>query len=246
MESLGEKSKSTKGFFKYLFNFDENTKGELLNIIQYSFLALIPVLLINKSLQRFMPDVDEEKGSLEITAEILVQIMVIFIGLFYINRIIMFIPTFSGMDYPEVSIIFIIASTLIMILSSQSRLGEKCNILVERITEIWNGKMGNTKESQKKSSSKKNNQSSANTSQQQQPASQKILPSHNQNSYSDGTSINNLPNGNNPNSSPDFNKFYSQENTPLVNASSPTEGYENGGIMAANEVLGGGGSFSSW
>ena len=44
----------------------------------------------------------------------------------------------------------------------------------------------------------------------------------------------------------DFNKFYLQENTPLVNASSPTEGYENGGIMAANEVLGGSGGFSSW
>ena len=244
MESLGEKSKSTKGFFKYLFNFDEDVKGELLNIIQYSFLAIIPVLLINKGLQRFMPDIDEEKGSLEITAEILVQIVVIFIGLFYVNRIIMFIPTFSGMDYPEISIIFIIASTLIMILSSQSRLGEKCNILIERISELWNG--NNTKENQKKSSSKKNNQSSTNTSPQQQPASQKILPSHSSNSYSDGTSINNLPNGNNPNSSPDFNKFYLQENTPLVNASSPTEGYENGGIMAANEVLGGSGGFSSW
>jgi len=244
MESLGEKSKSTKGFFKYLFNFDEDVKGELLNIIQYSILAIIPVLLINKGLQRFMPDIDEEKGSLEITAEILVQIVVIFIGLFYVNRIIMFIPTFSGMDYPEISIIFIIASTLIMILSSQSRLGEKCNILIERITELWNG--NNTKENQKKSSSKKNNQSSTNTSPQQQPASLKILPSNNPNSYSDGTSINNLPNGNNPNSSPDFNKFYLQDNTPLVNASSPTEGYENGGIMAANEVLGGGGGFSSW
>ena len=245
MESLGEKSKSTKGFFKYLFNFDEDVKGELLNIIQYSFLAIIPVLLINKGLQRFMPDVDEEKGSLEITAEILVQIVVIFIGLFYVNRIIMFIPTFSGMDYPEISIIFIIASTLIMILSSQSRLGEKCNILIERISELWNG--NNTKENQKKTSSKKNNQSSSNTSPQQQPASQKILPSHNPNSYSDGTSINNLPNvDNNPNSPPDFNKFYLQDNTPLVNAAMPTEGYENGGIMAANEVLGGSGGFSSW
>ena len=157
----------------------------------------------------------------------------------------MFIPTFSGMDYPEISIIFIIASTLIMILSSQSRLGEKCNILIERISELWNG--NNTKENQKKTSSKKNNQSSTNTSPQQQPASQKILPSHNPNSYSDGTSINNLPNvDNNPNSPPDFNKFYLQDNTPLVNAAMPTEGYENGGIMAANEVLGGSGGFSSW
>jgi len=249
MESLGEKSKSTKGFFKYLLNFDEDTKGDLLNIIQYSFLALIPVLLINKGLQRFMPDVDEEKGSLEITAEILVQVMVIFVGLYYVNRIVRYIPTFSGMDYPETSIIFIILSTFIMILSSSTRLGEKCNILIDRITELWNGKIGgggNTKENQKKSTSKKNSQPTTTS----QPVSQKILPSTNQNSYSDGTSIQNLPNSDNytsPNGSPDFNKFYLQDNTQLANASSPSEGFENGGgIMAANEVLGGSSGFSSW
>lgn len=249
MESLGEKSKSTKGFFKYLLNFDEETKSDLLNITQYSFLAIIPILLINKGLQRYMPDVDEEKGSLEIIAEILVQLIVIFIGLFYVNRIITYIPTFSGKDYPDMSIICIILSTLIVILSSQTRIGEKCNILIDRITEVWNGKMGNTKENQKKTTSKKNIQYST-------PApsvtSQKILPpTTNQNNYSDGTSIQNLPNSDNysnPNSSPDFNKFYQQDNTPLVNASSPSsEGFENGGdIMAANEALGGSSSFSSW
>lgn len=250
MESLGEKSKSTKGFFKYLFNFDEDTKSNLLNITQYSFLAIIPILLINKGLQRYMPDVDEEKGSLEIIAEILVQLIVMFVGLFYVNRIITYIPTFSGMDYPDLSIVYIISSTLIVVLSSQTRIGEKCNIIIDRMTEVWNGKMGNTKENHKKSTSKKNIQYST-------PApsvtSQKILPStNNQNNYSDGTSIQNLPNSDNysnPNSSPDFNKFYQQDNTPLVNASSPSpsEGFENGGgIMAANEALGGSTSFSSW
>jgi hypothetical protein len=250
MESLGEKSKSTKGFFKYLFNFDEDTKSDLLNIIQYSFLAIIPILLINKGLQRYMPDVDEEKGSLEIIAEILVQLIVMFVGLFYVNRIIKYIPTFSGMDYPDLSIVCIIASTLIVILSSQTRIGEKCNIIIDRMTEVWNGKMGNTKENQKKTTSKKTSQS---TTSVPPVMSQKILPpTTNQNNYSDGTSIQNLPssdNYSNPNSPPDFNKFYQQDNTPLVNASSPSpsEGFENGGgIMAANEALGGGGSFSSW
>lgn len=248
MESLGEKSKSTKGFFKYLLNFDEDTKSDLLNITQYSFLAIIPILLINKGLQRYMPDVDEEKGSLEIIAEILVQLIVIFVGLFYVNRIIRYIPTFSGMDYPDMSIVFIIASTLIVILSSQSRIGEKCNILIDRITELWNGKMGNTKENQKKTTSKKTSQA---TTSAPQVSSQKILPpTTNQNNYSDGTSIQNLPNSDsysNPNSSPDFNKFYQQDNTQMINASSPSEGFENGvGIMAANEALGGSSSFSSW
>jgi hypothetical protein len=41
MESLDELSKinpGKPGFFKHVFNFDEESKGEMLNIIQYSIL----------------------------------------------------------------------------------------------------------------------------------------------------------------------------------------------------------------
>ena len=53
------------GFFKHVFNFDEDSKAEMLNIVQYSVLALIPVVMFNKSMQRFIPEADEEKGSIE-------------------------------------------------------------------------------------------------------------------------------------------------------------------------------------
>ena len=43
-------------------------------------------------------------------------------------------------------------------------------------------------------------------------------------------------------SSPNFNKMYQNDPTPLVNANSPVENYDNN-IMAANEALGG--SFGS-
>ena len=55
MESLEETSKnisSRMGFFKHVFNFDDDSKGELLNLVQYSTIALIPVVILNKVMQK--------------------------------------------------------------------------------------------------------------------------------------------------------------------------------------------------
>ena len=94
MESLDELSKTSSGkpgFFKHVFNFDEESKAEMLNIIQYAILALIPVIIINKLMQRFVPEADDEKGSIEITAEILAQVIVMFLVILIIHRIITYL-----------------------------------------------------------------------------------------------------------------------------------------------------------
>ena len=41
-------SNGKPGFFKHVFNFDEQSKAEMLNIVQYAVLALIPVVILNK------------------------------------------------------------------------------------------------------------------------------------------------------------------------------------------------------
>jgi hypothetical protein len=251
MESLGEASKTTKGFFKHVFNFDEDSKGEMLNIVQYSILALIPIIILNKSMQKYVPEADEQKGSLEIVAEVMIQIIVMFIGILFIHRIIIYVPTYSGVEYPDFSVIFIILAVLLIVLSLQTKLGEKVSIVCDRVVELWDGKMNNNSNS-KNSKNKKSSGNNNNNVKVSQPISQSILPpsmptQQSQNSYSDGTSINQLPNySTSPQGSPNFNNMYQQDSTPLVNAASPGEGFENGGgIMAANEALGGSG-FSSW
>ena len=72
---------SNTGFFKYLFNFDDTTKSELLNIMQFSTLSLIPIVILNKAMQKYVPEADDQKGSLEILAEIIIQTFVLFIGI---------------------------------------------------------------------------------------------------------------------------------------------------------------------
>ena len=174
---------SKKNFLKHVFNFDDDSKSDMLNIIQYSLIAIIPVIALNKSLQKYVPEADEQKGNLEILAEVVLQIIVMFIGLLTVHRIITFVPTYSGVDYPEFSIIFIILAVLMITLSLQTKLGEKVSILTERLTELWEGTSDNKKK-------KGNVKVSQPISQNGQPTNQSAM---NQSMYNDGTSINSLP-----------------------------------------------------
>jgi hypothetical protein len=224
-------------FFKHVFNFDDSSKAEILNIIQYALLAIIPIIILNKSMSKYVPEADEQKGSLEISAELIIQVIIIFIGLLIIHRIITFIPTFSKTEYPDFSIIYIILAILMITMSLQTKIGEKVNILVERITELWEGKT-NTK--------KKTGKNNVKVS---QPISGQNIssPISNPNSqiYTDGTAISSLPITQSQ-QLPNYNNMYQQDNTPLVGAATPGQQTETFmGPMAANEAFGS--SFgSSW
>ena len=228
MDSLEDKS-SKEGFFKYVFEFNSNTKNQLLNITQYSLLSIIPIVLINTFMQYYVPEVDDTKSSLEIIIEVLFQIVFIILSLFYINRILFYIPTVSKEHYQDLNFTSLILSIFVVILSLQTKLGDKINILIKRFLELFN-----IEKSTKKKNEVKENK---NSSQETQAMALQSDP------YS--TNITSLPVANQTNqtmSSPNFNKMYQNDPTPLVNANSPVENYDNN-IMAANEALGG--SFGS-
>jgi hypothetical protein len=231
---------SKKNFFKHVFNFDDDSKSDMLNIIQYSLIAIIPVIILNKSMQKYVPEADEQKGNLEILAEILLQVIVMFIGLLTVHRMVTFVPTYSGMEYPEFSIIFIILAVLMITLSLQTKLGEKVSILTERLTELWEGKTDNKKK-------KGNVKVSQPISQNGQPTNQSAM---NQAMYNDGTSINSLPTTDMSTSAqpmPNYNAMHRQDTTPMVGAASPGDQSEGFNLpVAASDVLGGFGGFSSW
>jgi hypothetical protein len=239
-----DSSDDSKSFFKHVFNFDDDSKSEILNILQYSIIAIIPVVILNKTMQKYVPESDDKKSSLEITAEVVIQIIVMFIGLLLIHRIITYIPTYSGAAYPEFHIVYIILAILMITMSLQTKLGEKVSILVDRISELWNGKQDNKKKNGKNGNVKVS-----------QPISGQVTGQP-MSGYTDGTAISSLPTydttqGNQntmaPQQLPNYDAMYRQDNTPLVGAASPG-GVESMGViepMAANAVLGGG-AFGSW
>jgi hypothetical protein len=247
---------SKKGFFKHVFNFDNDSKSDILNIIQYTLIAIIPVIVLNKLMQKYVPEADEKKGGIEILAEVLVQIIVMFLGLLLIHRIITYVPTYSGMEYPEFSIIFIILAILMITLSLQTKLGEKVSILVDRLTELWEGKTNPNKKGKKgnvKVSQPIAGQNMSITSSMPMNSNQSAM---NQALYGGSTSINQLPNdmsGSNSSQNysqssqqlPNYNNMYQQDNTPLIGAATPGMAEAFSEPMAANSVLGGG-AFGSW
>jgi len=240
-----DSSDDSKSFFKHVFNFDDDSKSDILNIIQYALIAIIPIVLLNKSMGKYVPESDDKKGSLEISAEIVIQIIVTFIGLLIIHRIITFIPPYSGIKYPDFHIVYIILAILMITMSLQTKLGEKVSILADRVMELWDGTSSDKKKKGGKNGTVKVSQPISGQQMMPPPAS----------TYTDGTAISALPTNDVTYGSqntvqaqqlPNYDSMYRQDTTPLVGAATPgmSEGF--GEPMAANSVLGGGAFGSAW
>ena len=218
-----------ENFFEYIFNFDEENKCKIMNIIQYFALGLIPVVVLLKLIKNYFPEEDESKGSLEILIEVLAQLVVIFIGVWFIDRLVRYLPTLSKMNYHGFNEVNFIIPILIILVTMQTKLGAKINILSDRVVDLWNGNQNN-----------ENVNSGANKVKISQPLAGRHHPSQAdhldnsqgplnglQNVDKSVTMINNLPNQ---------NQMGSQSNNYQ-----PDLSFMDNEPMAANGALGGGG-----
>lgn len=133
------KSINQNTFINHVFSTTDEGKAEILNVIQYSLSAILPVVFLNKTIQKFVPEADIDKSSLELLAEIFIQIVVMFIGIVLIHRVITYFPTYSGYKYEAFNLTTVVLAFLVIVLSLQTKLGIKVNILVDRALELWNG-----------------------------------------------------------------------------------------------------------
>ena len=129
-------------FINHVFDIGDESKKDLLNVVQFSVLAIIPLIALNKSIHAIIPEASGMKGSLELGLEVLGQTTMMLVGLILIQRIITFIPTYSGDEYKTSNLITVILPFLMIILSLQTKMGEKCNILYKRAVDTWNGNRG--------------------------------------------------------------------------------------------------------
>ena len=140
MEALQEAQDLTKStFVHHVFSTTEEGKAEILNVVQYALMAVIPVVILNKIIQRFIPEADLEKSSLELLTEMALQITIMFCGIIVIHRLITYVPTYSGFKYETFTLTNAVLSFMVIILSIQSKLGIKANIVYDRALELWNG-----------------------------------------------------------------------------------------------------------
>lgn len=145
-------SSSKRTFFNHVFSTSEEGKAEILNVIQYSLMGVVPIVILNKLVQRFIPDAENEKSSIEILAEIVFQLIVMFIGVVLIHRMITYVPTYSDFKYESLSLTNVILIFMVLLLSIQTKIGIKVNILFDRIMDLWNGSSSSSYKPEKKKS----------------------------------------------------------------------------------------------
>lgn len=122
----------SKSFFNYMFSLNSNEKNDLLNMIQYSVLVIIPIIIILKLMKKYIPNENDKKASIEILVELILQLIVIFASFWFINKLISFIPTYSTTPYPHFNIIQLIIPIVFVLFSMNSTISEKANILLNR------------------------------------------------------------------------------------------------------------------
>lgn len=225
------------GFINTVFAFDDDTKSEMLNMIQYVVLALIPSIIILKLIKNVAPEEDETKGSLEILAEILIQLSFMVLSIYFTHKAIKYVPAYSGVNYisggdPTIYLL----PFVILLLAMQTKIGAKTNILYERVVDLWQGKNEEaftTTQSGKKNKIKVSQPLAGqfNPSQADSLDTSHLLPSN--------AGMTQIPN--NMSSPPvrnDFNSMYQDQNNM---SSNDTHGQLE--PFAANAM---GGGFSSW
>jgi len=153
------------------------------------------------------------------------QSLLMFLGILFVHRMVEYIPTYSGVAYPEFKVVYVILAILMIVLSLQTKLGEKVNILSLRITDAWNGT--NSFDSKKKpvgkegATGKINNQSISQGGQMPPNPQQVLSPNQQamQQSLEGTTPITNIPT---TPQIPNYTNMYSDTSNPLVNANTPS------------------------
>jgi len=231
-------SLNNKSLFNKIFTFNEDMKYELFNLTQYVLIGFIPIFLLVKLMNKYTPQVDINKSSIEILIEIVLQLLFLYYGFFIIKHVISNIPTFSEKNYNEGNNLHLVIPILFGFIIYKTNISEKMDILFERFNELWNGKDESKNKKKKQNTSVKVSQpissmlSSPSTMEQNNPYNL---------GNSSTTLISDLPT-NSINSQPqrqqypDYNSMFQNDLTKLVGANTPQ--MENFEIQPANSLLG--------
>lgn len=223
-EVIKENNKENNNFFSYVFNFDEDNKGGIYNMIQYTLLAIIPVIVLLKLVKHYVPEDDDSKPSLEILVEVIIQLIIIFLSIWFIDKMVRFFPTYSGVCYYKFNETNFIVPVLIVLITMQTKLGAKINLLLDRFSELWGGSISQQKPI--KESNIKVRQPLAGS-----------IPQH-QTSQADSLHMNTMPSLQN-NISPNNTTLISDLPSNQSQMNTQNDILDPSPLMAANEALGG-------
>ena len=147
--STGGSEMKSRNFVQHMTEFDTKHKSELLNIFQYSLLMIIPVVLMNIGIGELFSSEVEDKTLLELSVEIVGELFVIVVGLYFIHRFVTYIPTYSETPYSPVNFITIISVIVLVLFTFQTHLNEKMRVVLERVYAQVSGNTSPVEEEKK-------------------------------------------------------------------------------------------------
>ena len=128
-------SSDNGSFVKHVFNFDNDTKNELMNMTQYLLLAIIPLTFFNNLVCSFIPEVDESKGNFDLLSEVILHLILTIMSIYFVNKIITFVPTYSGRTLDNVN--FVNIALVLLMFNRKSK--AKLDVLFKRVKAMWDG-----------------------------------------------------------------------------------------------------------
>ena len=124
---------NTSSFISYMFSISDGEKIELINTFQYIILAIIPILLIIKVINNYVPPFDNKKSTVEISVELIVQLVLLFGFFFFIHKLILFIPTYTKQQYPNIQFLPVVLPLLFVLFNLDKNFGEKAQLIMNRL-----------------------------------------------------------------------------------------------------------------
>lgn len=136
---------SSKGFISKVFEVDTDAKNGLMNGIQYIVLAIIPLAILDMIVKNLFPSNDPStKGSVELLAEVLGQVVITIVLIFMVHRVISAVPTYTDTPMTRINYSTISLGFLITTFALNHSMSYKISTIFNRLRDSWEGKSEET------------------------------------------------------------------------------------------------------
>ena len=132
MEDDSIKPITNQGFFTYVFKLSRFKQEDLMNIVQYSILSVVPVMLFIYFTKKYFPTVNDKDTSLYIFIITFIELIFMIVGIFFIDRMVNYIPTYSGKYYETINLTTIILIFVLFMLLTHGGFRQRTSVLLQR------------------------------------------------------------------------------------------------------------------
>lgn len=123
---------NNKSFIDYITSFSSSEKAQMMNIVQYCGILVIPLLAVLKMMKIYMPINNPLKPTSELVFEVIVQLIVILVSFFFIHKFVLYFPTYSEVKYENFSLLSGMLPLLFLMFTLDTKISEKLNVLFDR------------------------------------------------------------------------------------------------------------------